>query len=607
MERCEWADRCAVKTKSQDIFAFAPRCRGVRRRGTAMALSILVSTVLTGLVLAVSMTGGVQALNAGMSIHTDQANAVAESAGQVALWQFKTNTSWRQSTLPTPLPTLTMGNNTFSYALTCVDASAAATLYWPFNEGSGLTTADASGNGNTGTLNGGVTWTSAGHFGEGLLFDGSTGYVDAGNAPSTNIAGSATVAGWVKMNTAAQDQKVGGNEDNISGGYKLAIYGMRCEFETHDASNNWTCNRYVSGGTILMTGVWYHCCGVMNAQAGTMKTYVNGVLDRELDGVSNTALAATTGDLIIGREPWLQGGNTRYFNGTLDEIKVYNRALSDTEIRALADTTVHVHAVATLTSPAVANPPTNVVDFMVSSPTPQAPVAPAITVAGNLPLNQATISGNVQVTGNLTGVATSTVNGVVQYGGTYSDPLQTISITYKGKSATATKTSGLSNPTINYSSIQSQAIQTLVGGTGQNITFNYVAGNPNIIYVNGNVISPNINASAMAGTLLINGNLTLGSATTIGTALNPVNVIVEGNVTQLVDGVTIYGTLYVKGSWTHGAISMYGDVVVNGSVIDTSSGGSAYVCGPIPWFDARGSAAPTTLPIYYSDYEGAAP
>jgi hypothetical protein len=584
----------------------AARATVARNRGTAMVLALLLTLLLTTLVLAVTMTGGVQAQNAGMSVHTDQANAVAESIGQQAMWQFKTNNAWRQLTLPSPLPTLTMGNNTFSYAMTCVDAGATATLYWPLSEGTGTTTADISGNNNTGTLIGGVSWTTGGRYGDALAFDGISGYVDAGNAPSTNIVGSCTMAAWVKMNSAAQDQKVGGNQDGTSGGYKMSIYGLREEFEVRDASNNPWLDRAVSGGTILTMGVWYHCAGVFDSSAGTIKTYINGVLDRELGGVPSNALATTTGDFQMGREPWNTGGANRYFNGTLDEIRVYNRALSAAEIRALADTSVHVHAVATLKTPAVVNPPTNTVDFIMSSPTPAAPIAPALTIGGSWSVALATVSGNVQVDGSVTGVSTSTVNGLFNYGGAYSDTNHKITITYQGKSGTAAQTNGLTVPTINYANIQSQAVQTATGGTGQYFGFTYQQGSANVIYVNGNVTNPTIDTSQTGGTILINGNLTISNASTFGSAGFPAYIVVEGNVTQTAN-VTIYGALYVKGTWNHVDTSVYGDVVVGGSVGDNSTTGSTYIVGAIPWFDPRSSTAPTVQPIYYTDYEGAAP
>jgi hypothetical protein len=572
-----------------------------------MVLVVIVSVILTGLVLTIAWSAGVQSQIAGANIHTDQALQAAESAGQWAVWQFKNNNTWRQTTLPANVPTLTIGNNTFSTAVTCVDAGAAATLYWPFSEGSGLTTADTSGNGNTGTLVGGVTWTTAGKYGNALAFDGTSGYVDAGAGASTNIVSSVTMAAWVKMNTAAQDQKVGGNQDGYSGGYKMSIYGLRVEFETRDANNTAWLNRSVAGGTILTMGTWYHVTGVFDQANGVIKTYVNGVLDRSLSGIPANALTTTTGDFIMGREPWINGGTTRYFNGTIDDVRVYNRALSDQEIMTLANTSVHIHSVATLQTPALAYPPVNVVDFICSAPTPQAPIAPAITVGGNLPLTAATVSGDVQVTGNVTGVSASSVNGKFNYGGTYTDSHNYITITYKGKSSSATKVSNLTVPTINYANIQSQAISTTTGGSNQTFAFGYLAGQINIIYVNGNCTDPVIDTSQSGGTLLINGNLTLTKNANFGSSGFPAYVIVEGSVNQTGGSLTMNGGLYINNNWSHNDVNMTGDIVVGGSVTDNTQTSSTYVYGPIPWFDPRVSAAAVTQPMFNVSYQGANP
>jgi len=571
-------------------------------------MMVLISVILTGLVMTIAWAAGVQAQIAGASIHTDQALLAAESAGQWAVWKFKQDNSWRQTTVPTTLPTLAIGPNTFTYSLTCLDAGSAATLYWPFSEGSGTTTADASGHGNTGQLVGGVSWTT-GKFGKALAFDGSTGYVDAGHGSSTNIVGSVTMAAWVKMNSAGQDQKVGGNQDGNIGGYKMSIYGLRAEFEVRDASNTANLNRSVAGGTILTMGVWYHVTGVYNAQGNSIKTYINGVLDRDLEGVESNALASTTGDFIMGREPWTNVTATRFFNGSLDEVRVYNRALSDQEIKTLADTSVHIHATATQqTSGTGAMAASSTVDFLCSSPAPMPPIAPALTVGGNLPMNKLTVSGDVQVTGNVSGVAASAVNGHLTYSGTYTDTSHYITVTLNGKSSTATQNAGNTVPAISYASIQAQASSTVTGGSNQTFSFTpQYNGQAAVIYVNGNVTDPVIDTSQIGGTLLINGTLTLTKNASWGSSGFPAYVVVESNMSQSAGTLTLSGGLYVGGNWTHRDSTITGDVCVTGNITDNTATASTIVVGGIPWFDPRSNAPTITQPLYYTSYEGGQP
>src|SRR5262249_39159244 len=79
-----------------------------------------------------------------------------------------------------------------------ITIQAAATLgaAYTFDEGAGATTADASGNGNTGQITGAV-WTSTAKYGKALSFDGNSDYVDLGNPAALQTAGSMTWSAWI--------------------------------------------------------------------------------------------------------------------------------------------------------------------------------------------------------------------------------------------------------------------------------------------------------------------------------------------------------------------------------------------------------------------------
>ena len=507
------------------------------RRGTALVLAVLVSVIITGLVLTIAWAAGAQSENTTSTIRLDQATMAAESAGQVAIWQFKKDNSWRQTKTNGMLPTITIGAGTYTYALTCVDAGASATLDWPFDEGNGKVTRDISANNISGSMVGGVTWLSPGKFGSALAFDGSTGYVDAGFKAATNITSSVTLAAWIRLNTAGNDQKVGGDQDGTSGGSKLSIYGLRAEFEVRDANNNPSLNRTAGmapnpPGTTLTVNTWYHVAGVYDAQAHTISTYVNGLPDRvppdpACCNIPVNALATTTGDFIMGREPWNGAlGTTRYFNGSIDDVRVYNRALSAAEIRTLADTSVHIHAVATRQG-ATVGAASSTVDFLCSAPTPAAPTAPALTVGGNLPMTLTTVTGDVQVHGNLNANGLSTVTGNVYYGGSYADPHHYLTVMAGGQSSSPTKLANTA-PTLDYTWILGlKSLPDGVAGIGKTYQFTPLYnGQVPLIYVNGDVTDPIIDTSQAAGTLLINGKITLTKPANFGTPY-PVNIICE--------------------------------------------------------------------------------
>lgn len=207
-----------------------------------------------------------------------------------------------------------------------------STAVFTFDDGGGSTVADSSGNGNAATLHGGAAFTSAGRVNGAITLDGSTGYLDATSSSDLQTSGAVTVAGWVKLNGSETDQKIVSTQDGTSGGFKLGIYQGKVEFEIRDSSNQYYLDRSVSGGTTLITGVWYHVAGVWDPTAGTISTYVNGQLDRQLS--TTGSLAASTGDLVIGRDG---NSSSNYLNGTLDNLRVYDSALTASQITALYD------------------------------------------------------------------------------------------------------------------------------------------------------------------------------------------------------------------------------------------------------------------------------
>jgi len=208
------------------------------------------------------------------------------------------------------------------------NASAELVAYWKFDEGSGTIAYDSSGNGNDGTFNGDPQWVP-GHFGYALEFDGSGDWLDCGTDPSLGITGAVSISAWIKVSAQGVDHKIGGNQDGANGGYKMTVYSNnKVEFEIRTSSNSDVLNRDVGGGTILEVDVWYHVAGVYSLEDGYIRTYVDGVLDREL--LTTQALGASPGSFKIGCEPFTTGSYN--FNGVMDDVRLYNHALTEGEI-----------------------------------------------------------------------------------------------------------------------------------------------------------------------------------------------------------------------------------------------------------------------------------
>ncbi len=199
---------------------------------------------------------------------------------------------------------------------------------WNFDDGYGTVALDNSGYGNHGTFVGDPQWV-AGYNGDALEFDGSGDCLDCGNNPSLKISGAVSITAWIKVSNLGIDHKIGGNQNGTNGGYKMGIFSNnRVEFEIRSSSNSATLNRNVSGGTEIMEDVWYHVAGVYSQGDGYIRTYVNGNLDRQL--ATTEELGASPGTFYIGCEPFNTGSNN--FNGVLDDVRLYNKALTQDEI-----------------------------------------------------------------------------------------------------------------------------------------------------------------------------------------------------------------------------------------------------------------------------------
>ncbi len=190
---------------------------------------------------------------------------------------------------------------------------------------------DTSGKGNNGTVTGGTAQWVPGMVNQALQFNGGPLYVDCGTGASLNLTDAVTVTAWIKMDFTAGDRKIAATQDGVAGGYKLGLYSNnKLEFEIRTAANASTLNRASAGGTVLQQGVWYHVAGVYS-KGQFIRTYVLGNLDREL--LTTAVLGPTAGSFKIGRG---ESATTYFWLGALDDVQVYNKALSQEELLWLA-------------------------------------------------------------------------------------------------------------------------------------------------------------------------------------------------------------------------------------------------------------------------------
>jgi hypothetical protein len=242
-----------------------------------------------------------------------------------------TNTPTRTPTvLPintrTPTPTATktttaVATNTPTRTNTPVPTTGLV-LAFGFNENTGTTVNDASGLHNTGTI-ANATWT-AGKFGQALWFNGSNAWVTVNNATSLNLTNRLTLEAWVYPTKDGGWRTVVMKESSAN--YYLDSSNGSFAGAGPSAGLNNGSYRDVYGSSSLPLNTWSHLAATWDGT--TFRVYVNGVqvASKAVSGI----IASTTNPLHIG-------GNSvwgEFFAGKIDEVRIYNRVLSQTEIQA---------------------------------------------------------------------------------------------------------------------------------------------------------------------------------------------------------------------------------------------------------------------------------
>jgi hypothetical protein len=202
--------------------------------------------------------------------------------------------------------------------------------WWKFDEGKGTSAADSSGYGHAGTLMGNPKWQpTGGKVGGALEFDGDGDYVNLGKSPDFDLAEQITIAAWIKVNRFDKEWQAIIAKGDSAWRMQRVRQTDNLEFACSGLAVPGTEWGDIYGNMSVNDGQWHHAAGVYDGSK--LYLYVDGKLD-----VSSNA----SGDINVNDHPVYIGENAeqtgRFWNGLIDDVRIYNYAISGEQITSLS-------------------------------------------------------------------------------------------------------------------------------------------------------------------------------------------------------------------------------------------------------------------------------
>ncbi|GAA2081833.1 LamG-like jellyroll fold domain-containing protein [Actinomadura alba] len=202
--------------------------------------------------------------------------------------------------------------------------------WWRFEEAGGSTVSDSSGRGRTATLRGGVERVAGASGGGALLFDGAGHAATKGPVVRTDAA--FTVTAWVRNDAPDRWTTVINQHDGTYPAFLINYDPDHSEWALmmpHPVSGSISGDRGLFSGVPAARGKWVHLAAVSDPGAGQVSLYTDGVLAKSGPG---TAMRRGDGPLDLGRG-WRDGRAIDGWRGAIDDVRVFDRALTGGQIR----------------------------------------------------------------------------------------------------------------------------------------------------------------------------------------------------------------------------------------------------------------------------------
>ena len=265
---------------------------------------------------------------------------------------------------------------------TCTPPVPPPVAAWSFNEGTGTVAADATG-GNNGTVTG-ATWTTQGRYSGALSFDGAGDLVSVPDAAELDLTSAMTLEAWVYPTASAGDWS-----DVI---FKAVdIYYLEGDSPSGTpAVGGSFAGSPLQGTSTLPLNTWTHVAATYDRT--TLRLYVNGnqVASRAL----TAAIPTSSGALSIGGDATYG----QYWTGRIDEVRVYNVALTATQIQTDMAAAIGSGGGGDTTAPTVS----------LTAPASGATVSGSVTVSANASDNVGVVGVQFLLDGNALGTEDTT-------------------------------------------------------------------------------------------------------------------------------------------------------------------------------------------------------
>jgi hypothetical protein len=197
--------------------------------------------------------------------------------------------------------------------------------WWKFDETQGTNALDSSGGNHTGRLVGNAKW-APGKVGGALALDGAGSFVQIADKSAFDLSGQTTLACWVNIHSVPAEWAAIITKGDSA--WRLSTYQRESKFHF---SVGTALAAGLNGSAAINTNEWHHLAAVYDGSV--QQIYIDGKLDATQPWTGG--IASNDADVLIGEN---SEQTQRFFDGLIDDVRVYNYALSENQIKALANT-----------------------------------------------------------------------------------------------------------------------------------------------------------------------------------------------------------------------------------------------------------------------------